>query len=459
MPRLVTAVDASAEKADCRKTGWRWLVLSLPGQMFVCLAAGLALGAAWPAAGRALEPLGLAFVQAIKMIVIPLVFATITLGIYRMGQDIGRLGRVALAAFGWFLIATLISIVVALSLNALFHPGMGADLVATGKVPQDLAISVDWTRYLLDLIPANVIAAMAAQQVLPTLIFAVLFGLALAGSKEAGPITGFLDALARAMFLLTRWIVATSPLAVFAVMAWLAATQGIAMLLALAKLIGLMYLGLALIVVIFWGILLLLRERPFAVTRQVFEPVLLAFTTRSSEVALPLHMQKLEEMGVPNQLVSVVLPLGYSFNLDGSTMYIALACTFLAEAYGVHLDGAALFTILLTALIASKGIANVPAGGMVALATVLTSVGLPVEAIAIIAGVDAFMDMGRTAINVFGNTIAVLLVRRIADVDAPEDAQSAALDGTTPRAMHSLAIRVPLGKVQNAIHLDTRSPW
>lgn len=414
--------------AESGKTGWRRLILPLPGQMLVCLVAGLLLGAAWPSFGAQLEPVGIAFIQAIKMIVIPLVFSTITLGVYRMGQDIGRLGRVALVAFAWFMLATLISIVVALALNALFHPGVGVNLVATGKVPPGLAISVDWTQYLLALIPANVLAAMAAQQVLPTLVFAVLFGLALAGTGEAGRITGFLDTLAAAMFRLTRWIVATSPLAVFAVMAWLAATQGGAMLLALTKLIGLMYLGLALIVVVFWVVLLLLRERPAQVMRQVFEPVLLAFTTRSSEVALPLHMQKLEQMGVPKQLVSVVLPLGYSFNLDGSTMYIALACTFLAEAYGVHLDAAALSTILLTALIASKGIANVPAGGMVALATVLTSVGLPVEAIAIIAGVDAFMDMGRTAINVFGNTIAVLLVRRLADAPAAQPATSGALD-------------------------------
>lgn len=387
---------------------------TLPVQMLICLVGGLLLGAAWPELGAKLEPVGLAFIQAIKMIVIPLVFATITLGVYRMGQDVGTLGRVALVSFAWFTVATLLSIVVALTLNALFHPGMGLELAVTGAVPKDLAIAVNWTRYLIDLIPSNVLAAMAAQQVLPTLVFAVLFGLALAGTSEASAITRFLEALAQAMFRLTRWIVAASPLAVFAVMAWAAATQGAAMLFGLAKLVGLMYLGLAGLVVLFWLVMLLLREHPGAVTRQVFEPVLLAFTTRSSEVALPLHMQKLEQMGVPKEIVSVVLPLGYSFNLDGSTMYIALACTFLAEAYGVHLDAAALWTILLTALIASKGIANVPAGGMVALATVLTSVGLPVEAIAIIAGVDAFMDMGRTAINVFGNTIAVLLVRRFA---------------------------------------------
>ena len=386
----------------------------LPAWMVLSMLAGLALGAMCPASGVRLEVVGVAFIQAVKMVVIPLIFATITLGICRLGQDLGRLGRIALVAFTWFMVATLLSIVIALVLNALFHPGVGVDLVPTGRVPEGLRISVDWPRYLLELIPANVIAAMAAQQVLPTLVFAVLLGLALARGSESGPVTSLLDAFAAAMFTLTRWIVSLSPIAVFAVMAWLAATQGTRVLLALARLVALMYLGLAIVVVVFWFVLLWLRERPLAVTRQVFEPVLLAFTTRSSEVALPVHLQKLEQMGVPKQIVAVVLPLGYSFNLDGSAMYIALACTFLAEAYGVRLDGAALSTVLLTALIASKGIANVPAGGMVALATVLTSVGLPVEAIAIIAGVDAFMDMGRTAINVYGNTVAALLVRRFA---------------------------------------------
>jgi DAACS family dicarboxylate/amino acid:cation (Na+ or H+) symporter len=195
-------------------------------------------------------------------------------------------------------------------------------------------------------------------------------------------------------------------------MAWLFATQGGATILALLRLIGVMYLGLAIVVALFWVIMKLLGERPVAVFRKVLEPVLLAFTTRSSEVTLPVHLEKLREMGVPDKIVSVVLPLGYSFILDGTILYMALATTFLAEAYNLTLDWSALATILITTMIASKGIANIPSGGLVALATVLVAVGLPVEAIALIAGVDAFMDMGRTATNVFGNTVAVLLVQR-----------------------------------------------
>jgi dicarboxylate/amino acid:cation (Na+ or H+) symporter, DAACS family len=222
-----------------------------------------------------------------------------------------------------------------------------------------------------------------------------------------------LEAVLATMFRVTSWIIALAPLAIFAIMSWLIATQGIATIAALARLIGLMYLGLLIMVLCCWLVLALLRENPFAITRRVMEPVLLAFTTRSSEVTLPVHMETLEQMGVPNRIVALVLPLGYSFNLDGSTLYIALAVTFLAEAYHIELTWSAELTILITALIASKGIANVPSGGLVALATVVTAIGLPVEAIAIIAGVDAFMDMGRTAVNVFGNTVAVKLVQKL----------------------------------------------
>jgi dicarboxylate/amino acid:cation (Na+ or H+) symporter, DAACS family len=387
---------------------------TLPLQMLVGLLLGLLVGMEWPGLGKHLQPIGTAFIQAIQMIVIPLIFSAVTLGVYRMGENARQLGRVAVIAFVWFYLASFFAIVVALGINGVFHPGAGANIVSTGKIPANLALSVNWTKYLLDLIPTNAIAAMAAQHVLPTLVFAVLFGLGLARIGETGrPIVALLEAVMATMFRVVGWIVATAPYAIFAIMAWLFATQGIATIGALAKLIGLMYLGLILMVLVFWVVLAVIGENPIATTRRVLEPVLLGFTTRSSEVTLPVHMEKLEAMGVPNKVVSLVLPLGYSFNLDGSTLYITLATTFLAEAYHLQLTWSAELTIIITAMIASKGIANVPSGGLVALATVLTAVGLPVEAIAIIAGVDAFMDMGRTAVNVFGNTVAVKLVQKL----------------------------------------------
>jgi DAACS family dicarboxylate/amino acid:cation (Na+ or H+) symporter len=406
--------------------GTRGAAVPLPVQMLIGLIAGLAIGFLWPKFGAALQPIGTAFIEAIKMVVIPIVFSLVTLGVYKMGADIRQLGRVALISFGWFYLATFVLIVIALALDGLFHPGVGANLVPSGKIPPNLAIKVDWVKYLIDLIPSNIVAAMAAQKVLPTLVFAVVFGCALASIGEAAqPVIRVLDAVATAMFRVTQWIIALSPIAILGIMAWLFATQGGATILALARLIGVLYLGLAIVVVLFCVIMVLLGERPFAVLRKVLEPVMLGFTTRSSEVTLPVHLERLREMGVPDKIVSVVLPLGYSFNLDGTILYMALAATFLGEAYNLTLDWSALATILVTTMIASKGVANIPSGGLVALATVLTAVGLPVEAIALIAGVDAFMDMGRTATNVFGNTVAVLLVQRYGGRAAAEPEMAA----------------------------------
>jgi dicarboxylate/amino acid:cation (Na+ or H+) symporter, DAACS family len=396
--------------------------MGLPLKMLAGLALGLLVGLVWPSVGKTLQPVGTAFIQAVQMIVIPLIFSAVTLGIHRMGENARQLGRVAVVAFGWFYFATLLAVLVGLGLNGLFHPGVGANLVPTGSVPPNLALSVDWTKYVLDLIPTNIVAAMAAQRVLPTLVFAVLFGLGLAriGRDTARPVIMLLEAVMAAMFRVTGWIIATAPFAIFAIMAWLFATQGLHTIAALARLIGLMYVGLLAMTACFWVVLALLREKPFVITRQVLEPLLLAFTTRSSEVTLPVHMETLERIGVPNKVVSLVLPLGYSFNLDGSALYITLAVTFLAEAYHLQLTWSSELTILVTSMIASKGIANIPSGGLIALATVLTAIGLPVEAIAIVAGVDVFMDMGRTALNVFGNTVAVKLVQKLGGLGATD---------------------------------------
>jgi DAACS family dicarboxylate/amino acid:cation (Na+ or H+) symporter len=394
--------------------------------MLAGLGLGLGVGMMWPNFSIALRPLGTAFVEAIKMIVIPIVFATVTLGIYRMGKELKTLGRIAGVCFLYFYVATVISIIIGLGLNALFHPGAGASLAATGKLPANLAVSVDWVKFFMDMIPSNILAAMAAQKVLPTLVFSILFGLALAGIGEtARPLVSALEAIMMAMFKITKWITSTAPIAIFAIVAWLFASQGLATVMALAKLVLVMYLGLAIMVLVFWLMLKMIGEKPIAVTRAIMEPVILAFSTRSSEVTLPLHMEKLRAMGVPERIIGVVLPLGYAFNRDGSIMYFALAVTFLAEAYGIALSGSALFTILMVTTIASKGSANVPSGGLVAVAMVLTAIGLPVEALAIIAGVDAFLDMGRTAVNVFGNTVAVKLVQKYAGDTVVDEAGAA----------------------------------
>jgi DAACS family dicarboxylate/amino acid:cation (Na+ or H+) symporter len=400
--------------------------MPLAFKMLIGLVLGLGVGLLWPDTGASLRPVGTAFVEAVKMIVIPVVFSSVALGIYRMGTEFRVLGRVVAISLGYFYLATVISIIIGLLLNAAFHPGAGAPLAATGKVPANLAVSVDWIKFFMDMIPSNIVAAMAEQKILPTLVFAILFGLALASIGKVGePMVAVLEAVMAAMFKITKWITSLAPLAIFAIMAWLFATQGLATVIALAKLVAVMYLGLAIMVAIFWLMLFLIGENPLAVTKAVMEPMILAFSTRSSEVTLPLHMEKLQAMGASNRIVSVVLPLGYAFNRDGAIMYFALAVTFLAEAYGVTLTWSTLLTIIMVTTIASKGSANVPSGGLVAIAMVLSAIGLPVEALAIIAGVDAFLDMGRTAINVFGNTVAVKLVEKFSADLLVDDTQTA----------------------------------
>ncbi|HEX9017502.1 MAG TPA: dicarboxylate/amino acid:cation symporter [Chloroflexota bacterium] len=383
-------------------------------QILVGLIIGAAIGLLWPGANSwaaAFKPLGDAFIKAIKMIVIPLVFSAVTLGIYKMSADLKSLGRLGLLAFGWFYLATGISVVLGLTLNAVFHPAAGISLQATGKLPANLASSIDWVTFFLDLVPDNVVNSMANQKILPTLFFAICFGVALGQiGKKGQPVVDVLEGILNAMFKITQGVIATAPVAVAAIMAWVMATQGSSVVIGLIKMIATLYLGLLVIVLIFWIIISLLGENPFKLLKKVAEPLLLAFTTASSEVTLPVHMKILESTGIPNKVVSFVIPLGYSFNLDGAALYQALAVSFLAEAYGLHLDLASILTILLTTLIANKGTANVPAASLVVVAVILTSIGLPVEALAILAGVDRFMDMGRTTVNVFGNTIAAVLL-------------------------------------------------
>lgn len=391
--------------------------IPLPIQMVLGLVLGIVFGFVAPHFSQALAPVGTAFVQAIKMIVVPLVFTAITLGIYQMGNSAKQLGKVSVISLLYFFIATVVAIIIGLALNGMFHPGVGVNLSHTAELPKNINTTVNWTKFFLDMIPSNVFAAMSGTNLLPVLVFAVLLGLALASTgSRAKPLVDVLDALMGAVFKLTGWIIALSPIAIFAIIAWLFSTQGMHTILALLKLVLVMYLGLGVLLVLFAILMLCIGEQPLKTAKAVSEPVILAFATRSSEATLPLHMEKLVEMGVPKAVASVVLPLGYAFNRDGSIMYFALAVGFLADAYNIPLDPSTLLSIIVVTTLASKGSANVPSGGLVAIAMVLTTIGIPVEALAIIAGVDAFLDMGRTAVNVVSNTVAVKLVMRWAGI-------------------------------------------
>ncbi|HWQ60854.1 MAG TPA: dicarboxylate/amino acid:cation symporter, partial [Negativicutes bacterium] len=267
--------------------------------------------------------------------------------------------------------------------------------------------------FFLDMIPDNVVAIAAAGKILPFLVFCVAFGIALGTLKEkAKPITDVLETLFAATLKIVNGILRITPLAVACIIAWVFASQGKAMIIALSKLIMTLYIGMFVVFIIFLILVSLLGYNPFKVVRRIAEALLLGFATCSSEPALPVLFQELEKMGIPTRIPAFALPLGYTFNLDGSAFYQSLAICFIAEAYGMSLSLPALATILLTTLIANKGTANVPSSSLVVMAVILTAIGLPVEAIAILAGVDRLMDMGRTVVNVFGNTFVALLLNR-----------------------------------------------
>jgi dicarboxylate/amino acid:cation (Na+ or H+) symporter, DAACS family len=390
--------------------------------MLMGLVVGCIIGVLLPSLGRELLPLAQAFVKSLRMLVIPLVFSSITLGVYNMGREIGTVGRVVGIAFVWFYFATSVCIVVGLLMNGIFHPGIGADLtIPGGKVPANAGLGVDWVQFFLDLVPANLIGAMADQKILPVLLFGMLFGGALSTIGElARPVLGLLQGVQAAVMKMVRWIIVVAPLAVAGAISWLISSQGTSALYALAKLVGTLYIGLGVVILLMGLVLYAIGENPFVVIKKIAEPLLLAFTTRSSEVTLPIHMEILERLGVPNKIVSTVIPLGYSFNQDGTSLYLSLAVTFVVEAHNIHLDLSSMLTIIVAGLITTKGMGNVGGGGLIAATTVLVSMGLPVEAIAIIAGIDVFMDMGRTTVNVMGNTIAVLLVRKFGNVKDDE---------------------------------------
>jgi DAACS family dicarboxylate/amino acid:cation (Na+ or H+) symporter len=411
----------AASIGPARRSSGSLFGISVPVQMLIGLIVGCVIGLSWPALGKELLPLGQAFVKALRMLVIPLVFSSIALGVYNMGREIGVVGRVVGIAFAWFYLATGVCVVIGLAMNGIFHPGIGADLTIAGKVPTNAGLSVNWVQFFLDLIPANVVSAMADQKVLQVLLFGMLLGGSLATIGEvAQPVVGVLRGVQAALMKMVRWIIAFAPLGVAGVMAWLLSTQGTGALYALAKLVGTLYVGLAVVILLMCLVLYAIGENPLTIINKIAEPLLLAFTTRSSEVTLPIHMEILERLGVPNKVVSTVIPLGYSFNQDGTSLYVSLAVAFVVEAHNIHLDLPAMLTIIVAGLITTKGMGNVGGGGLIAATTVIVAMGLPVEAIAIVAGIDVFMDMGRTTVNVMGNTVAVLLVRKFGRVGGDE---------------------------------------
>jgi proton glutamate symport protein len=391
-------------------------VPSVTTQIFVGLLLGIAVGYLWPAFGVAIRPLADAFLRLIKMIVAPLLFSTLVIGIAGAG-DLKSLGRIGLKAIVYFEVATTIALIIGLALVNFFKPGaglaipLGADTTAVASMAQNQQSAWD---LFLHLFPTSVVDAMARGDILQVVVFATFFGVAVAAIGPRGkPVFEVLESTALAMFKVTSYVMACAPIGVFAAIAATVGGKGLAVLLTLGKLVLLMYAGLALFVLlVVFGAAYLIRVPFLTFLAAIREPFLIAFTTASSEAALPKALEVMERFGVPKRIVSFVLPTGYSFNLDGTTLYLSLASVFVAQLAGVDLSLGRQVLMMLTLMLASKGVAGVPRGALVVLAAMLTQFGLPLEGAAILLGIDQIMDMGRTGVNVMGNCIATAVVAR-----------------------------------------------
>ena len=357
------------------------------------------------------------FLRMIKMIIAPLVFATLVGGIASMGSS-RSVGRIGVRAMLWFVTASLVSLMLGMALVNLFQPGAGLNMQvvqhATAAVPVNTG-DFSLKTFISHVFPRSIAEAMANNEILQIVVFSLFFGFALAGVKRAGytRITDTVDELAKVMFKITDYVMAFAPIGVFAAIASAITTNGLGLLADYAKLIAEFYVGIALLwVLLFAAGYLFLGRSVFTLGKLIREPILLAFSTASSESAYPKTMEALEKFGAPKRVSSFVLPLGYSFNLDGSMMYQAFAIMFIAQAYNIDLSFTQQLLILLTLMITSKGMAGVARASVVVVAATLPMFNLPEAGLLLIIGIDQFLDMARTATNVVGNSIATAVVAK-----------------------------------------------
>jgi Na+/H+-dicarboxylate symporter len=355
------------------------------------------------------------FLRLIKMIIAPLVFATLVTGIAHMG-DTAALGRVGVRSIAWFITASLLSLSLGLVMVNLLQPGVGVDLVlppegaTAGLAQADFSLK----QFITHLVPKSFFEAMADNEILQIVIFSVFTGVAITAiGEKAAPLVRGIEALVQVMLQITDYVMRFAPFAVFAAVTTALAEQGPAILLSFGKFMGSFYLSM----LILWLILLILcflivGGRSKLLVRYIREPILLAFSTASSEAAFPRTLEALDRFGVPPKIASFVLPLGYSFNLDGSMMYCTFATMFIAQAYGIDLSVGQQITMLLVLMVTSKGIAGVPRASLVIIAATLAFFDIPEGGLLLILAVDHFLDMGRSATNVVGNAVASVVVAK-----------------------------------------------
>jgi proton glutamate symport protein len=389
------------------------LKLTLTRQILIGLVLGVVAGwLAGPEYAPYFRPFSQIFLRLVKMLIAPLIFSTLVAGVAG-GGHLKVVGRMAVKAIIYFEIVTSIAIVIGLLAVNITKPGVGV-VLPPQTTKTALAPPQTWQEFLVHVFPDSVVKAMAEGEVLQIVVFSLLFAFALNLVGEKGrPVVQLCEAIAETMFRFTDIVMRYAPIGVGCAMAYTVGHGGLGVLVNLGKLIGTLYLALlALIGFVFLPIAIAFRIPLIKFVRAVREPAAIAFTTTSSEAALPRAMEAMEGLGVPRRIVALILPLGYSFNLDGSSLYISLGALFVAQAAGVHMSAGQQFGMLLMLMLATKGVAGVPRASLVVLSGAVMQYGLPLEGIAVLLGVDELMDMARTSVNLIGNCLATAVIAR-----------------------------------------------
>ena len=372
------------------------------------------------------------FLRLIKMIIAPLVFSTLVVGIAKMGNA-SEVGRIGIKTLGWFFIASVLSLTLGLILVNLFRPGdaLLGHLPATGAATGITTNGLTLQEFVTHLVPASIVEGMSKNEILQIVIFSLFFGSAAAAVGEtAAPLIKVLDGVAHVMLKVTGYVMKFAPLAVFAAVAGVIGENGLGVLSTYGVFMGEFYTGIALL----WAVLILigfvfLGKRILALMAEMRGPAVLAFSTASSEAAYPKTLEGLERFGVSSRIAAFVLPIGYSFNLDGSMMYCTFATVFIAQAYGIEMSLGQQLTMMMVLMLTSKGMAGVPRASLVVIAATLGQFNIPEAGLLLLIGIDHFLDMARSATNVIGNSIATAVVAKwegeLADPAQPNLAQAA----------------------------------
>jgi proton glutamate symport protein len=390
--------------------------ISLTRWILIGMALGVLFGWAFPEAAQQVRPLSTTFLRMIKSIIVPIIFSTLVIGIAGHGDDMKRVGRLALKSILYFEFVTTLALAIGLIAVHLTKPGVGVVLSGGPQAAQQFAANQQTgASFLEHLVPQSFAEAATRNEVLQIVFWSILFAVALSAirGKPKQIMLDFCEALAEIMFKFTGIIMRFAPIGIGAAIAVTVGHSGLSVLINLGKLILTLYGALLVLVFAVLLPIALIAKVPIRrFLRAVKEPALIAFSTTSSEAALPRAMQAMESIGVPRRIVAFVMPTGYSFNLDGTTLYLSLASIFVAQAAGVHLSLGQQLTMMLTLMITSKGVAAVPRASLVILSGTLATFGLPLEGVAVILGVDELMDMARTTVNLVGNCLATVVMAR-----------------------------------------------